>query len=171
MVLTRKSTRARSKANAEPVSEEQATVSTQAKLELTEEECDPELDELTEQVFERLTKQLETTVSQAAPSQVLELAGPIDDPFQLASSLQPELEETPYFTPKSLEVKAATTSTSSSSFCKTEVDGLLKKTVITTDFERQNGVPPIRGLSKHARAKANKVHSLFCSLYANVCFL
>lgn len=159
MVFTRRSTRSRSKAKPEPESEEKASVAT-LESEATEDESASELEQLTEKVFERLTRQQEdmaTSGSKSTRPEVLELTGRIEDPFQLASSLQPKLEETPYFTPKSLEVTASIRGGSSSSLCKGEVDGLLKKTVITTDFERQNGVPPIRGPSKYAREKANKV--------------
>ena len=149
MVLTRRSSR-RHKPQAEPDIEVSTTLKPAG-------EDDKELDLLTEQVLERLTSQQEKVASEALPPDVMELSHATDDcPFQLASSLQPKLEETPYFSNESLQLKSGG---SSSSLCvlKGEVDTLLKKSVITADFEKKDGVPPIRGPSKYARERANKV--------------
>ena len=149
MVLTRRSSR-RHKPQAEPDIEVSTTLKPAG-------EDDKELDLLTEQVLERLTSQQEKVASEALPPDVIELSGATDDcPFQLASTLQPKLEETPYFSNESLQLKSGG---SSSSLCvlKGEVDTLLKKSVITADFEKKDGVPPIRGPSKYARERANKV--------------
>ncbi len=150
MVLTRRSSR-RHKPQAEPDIKLSTTLAPTAR------DDDKELDLLTEQVLERLTSQQEKVASEALPPDVIELSGAASDdcPFQLASSLQPKLEETPYFSNESLQLKGG----SSSSLCilKGEVDTLLKKTVITADFEKKDGVPPIRGPSKFARERANKV--------------
>ncbi len=162
MVLTRRSTRSRTKTKLEQDrKEQQPSVQAQLELEDSEDDCDSQLNQLTEKVFERLIKQQdqEAVTSSTTPHEVLELTDSVEDPFQLASSLQPKLEETPYFTQKTLEVSVATDTKKgfSSSLCKSEVDKLLKKTVITSDFERQDGVPPLRGPSKYAKKKANEV--------------
>ena len=51
------------------------------------------------------------------------------------------------------------------------VDSLLKKTVITSDFEKKDGVPPIQGPSRRAREKARKVSAVMSPLSLVMVFI
>lgn len=118
---------------------------------------DKDLEVLTDKVFERLKKQTRKDDKNTTPTDVLELGPVAECPFKLASSLQPELKEEPYFTQESVRLSVKKGQMSNGSVLMNEADRLLKKTVITADFEKKDSIPPINGPSKYARDRANKV--------------
>ena len=97
------------------------------------------------------------TMKEAVPGKLRRLSG------VLPTSLQPRMEETPYFSysRKKGLLGPLTGKAGSLSWGEGEEE-LMKKSVITSDFEKRDAAPPMH-VSKHTRDKARRVS--FCLLY------
>ena len=94
-------------------------------------------------------------------SDVLQLDSPSHQspstcPTELASSLQPHLDESIYFSYDPVKAKDTDASKQKRTLCHNEVDSLLKKSVITSDFEKKECAPPINR-SRYSLEKSRKV--------------
>lgn len=81
---------------------------------------------------------------------------PASCPTELASSLQPHMEESPYFSYNPIKTSDTDDVKQKRTLCHNEVDSLLKKSVITSDFEKKECAPPI-SQSRHSLEKSRKV--------------
>ena len=102
MVLTRRSARRRTLLQEQ--SEEASNEHTEETPAESPDGVDDDLEDLTEKVFARLKNPSSSQKTDCSPPNVLQLASTSDCPYQLASSLEPKLDQTPYFSQESVRV-------------------------------------------------------------------
>lgn len=162
MVTTRRGARLKSK---QGVSASQEDVKSQSPSNTTT-FSSRDTQELADKVFAKM-KEFDSPDSQGGSVKkqpdLLQLSVPPREaacPTELSSFLQPQLDQTPYFSFDPVRADGTDSSRqASSALYEKEVDSLLKKSVITPDFEKKECAPPINQ-SRRFLERSMKVCSL-----------